>query len=56
MSTWLIQVVVQQKLMQHCKAFIFQLKKLKYYQPNTTDSLDKDPVMLGKIEGRRRRG
>ena len=48
-------VVVQQKLTQHCKAIIVQLKKLKYYQPNTTDSLEKT-LMLGKIEGRKRRG
>ena len=48
-------IVVQQKLTQHCKAIIVQLKKLKYYQPNTTDSLVKT-LILGKIEGRRRRG
>ena len=48
-------VVVQQKLTQPCKAIIVQLKKLKYYQPNTTDSLEKT-LMLGQIEGRRRRG
>ena len=47
--------VVQQKLTQHCKAILVQLKKLKYYQPNTTDSWVKT-LMLGKIEGRRRRG
>ena len=33
-DTWLIHIVVQQKLTQHCKAIIFQLKKELRKNPN----------------------
>ena len=47
---WLIYTIVQQKLLQHCKAMVLQFKRIKYEAqkkaPSDTGSLNRSPWPL----------